>query len=153
MRIIVCLVLSAAVCGWSSITPAVQPRSGCENVRGTVVAQITGTSTACPFGTIEGDVFDEAGSLIGTTAACISDLAPRGNGAFHADITHLYSIGNLNFSTEDQGVLNEIAPNLFRFENRLTIVDGATGFLRAHGLVNTDSGEINLTFNGRICVE
>jgi hypothetical protein len=153
MRVMICLLLCLVVCGWSSVTPAVQPQSDCQNVRGTVEAQITGTSGACPVATIAGEVFDETGTQIGTTTACITSFDQRGNGAIHAELTHDYSIGNLNFSTNDQGVLTLIGPNLFRFENRLTIVDGASGFLRAHGLVNLASGEINLTFNGRICVE
>lgn len=153
MRLIICLVLCIAVCGLSNTAPAVQSQTGCQNVRGTVEADITGTSGACPVATIEGQVFDETGTLIGSTSACITNFEQLGNGAIHADLSHEYSIGPLNFSTDDQGVLTEIAPDLFRFENSLTIVDGATGFLRAHGTVNLDSGEINLTFNGRICVE
>lgn len=152
MRVIICLVLSLTVYGSSGITSAAQPQSECENVRGTIEAQISNLS-GCPIASIAGDVFDETGTLVGTTTACLVSLDQRGTGSIEAVLTHDYSIGGLNFSTNDQGVLNEIAPSLFRFENRLTIVDGATGFLRAHGLVNFVSGEINLTFNGRICVE
>ncbi len=153
MRLVLCLLLVGVVCVWPSFTPAGRSQSDCENVRGTVDAQITGNSNACPVATIEGDVFDETGTQIGTTTACITNFDQRGNGAIHADLTHQYSIGNLNFATHDQGVLTEIAPNLFRFENRLTIVDGASGFLRAHGLVSLATGEIDLRFNGRICEE
>ncbi|MGH9882876.1 MAG: hypothetical protein ACRD6N_15670 [Pyrinomonadaceae bacterium] len=152
MRLIICLVLCLTVCGWSNVTPAVQPQSDCENVRGTVEAQITGMSDACPVATIAGVVFDETGTQIGTTTACILSLDQRGNGSIPAELTHVYSLGDLNFSTHDQGVLNLIAPDLYRFENRLTIVDGASGFLRARGIVNFASGEINLKYNGRICV-
>lgn len=153
MRLIICLVLVVAICGSAAITQAVQPQSDCQNVRGTVEAQITGTSSACPVATIEGDVFDETGTHIGTTTACITDFIERGDRTLHAELSHSYTIGNLNFSTADDGVLTQIAPNLFRFENRLSIVDGATGFLRAHGLVNFVTGEIDLTFTGQICVE
>jgi hypothetical protein len=152
MRLVICLVLVLALCGTASTAPAVESASGCENVRGTVEAQITGTSSSCPGGTIVGDVFDESGNQIGTTTACIISADDKGN-TLHADLTHTYTIGNLNFSTVDQGVLSLIAPNLFRFENRLTIVDGASGFLRAHGTVDVSTGEINLAFNGQICVE
>lgn len=151
MRLIICVVLCLTVYGSSGITLAVQPQSDCENVRGTIDAQVTNL-TGCPIALIAGDVFDETGTQVGTTTACLVSLDPRGSGSLEAVLTHAYSIGELNFSTNDRGVLTEIAPSLFRFENRLTIVDGATGFLRAHGLVNFASGEINLTFNGRICV-
>ena len=152
MRLIICLVLCLTVYGSSGVTSAVQPQSDCQNVRGTVEAQFFSPS-GCPIAAIAGDVFDETGTQIGTTTACVLSLEQRGAGSTEAVLSHAYSIGGLNFSTNDQGVLTEIAPSLFRFENRLTIVEGATGFLRAHGLVNFASGEINLTFNGRICIE
>ncbi|HEY8224269.1 MAG TPA: hypothetical protein VIG25_03255 [Pyrinomonadaceae bacterium] len=115
-------------------------------------AQITGNSTACPVATIAGQVFDETDTLIGVTTACITDFEQIGNGSIHAELSHSYSIGNLNFSTIDQGVLTLIAPNTYRFENRLRIVEGASGFLRARGTVNVGSGEIELAYNGHICV-
>ena len=152
MRLVICLVLILALWGSSSSAPAVESASGCENARGTVEAQITGTSSSCPGGTIVGDVFDESGNQIGTTTACIISADDKGN-TLHAELAHEYSIGNLNFSTADQGVLTLIAPNLFNFANRLTIVDGASGFLRAHGTVDVQTGEISLAFNGQICVE
>jgi len=152
MRLITCLVLCLTVYGSSGATVAVQPQSDCENVRGTVEAQFFNPS-GCPVAAIAGTVFDETGTQVGTTSACVLSLDQNGAGSMEAALTHAYSIGGLNFSTNDQGVLTEISPGLFRFENRLTIVEGATGFLRAHGLVNFTSGEIDLTFTGRICVE
>lgn len=152
MRFVICLVLVFAICGSSSNAPAFEPASGCENVKGTVEAQIIGLSSSCPGGTIVGDVFDEIGTQIGTTTACIRSVDDKGN-TLQAELTHDYSIGTLNFSTQDQGVLALIAPNLYHFENRLTIVQGASGFLHARGTVNVETGEINLGFNGRICVE
>jgi hypothetical protein len=151
MRFVVCLVLIFAICGSSTIAPAVESASGCEHAKGTVEARIIGSSASCPF-IIAGDVFDENLTHIGTTSACLMSAENKGN-VLPAALTHDYSIGDLNFSTVDQGVLTLIAPNLFRFENRLTIVEGASGFLRAHGTVDVDSGEILLDFNGQICVE
>jgi hypothetical protein len=151
MRFMISLVLCFALCGSVGMTSAMQIESDCQAVRGTVEAQITGTSTACPFATITGDVFDETGTQIGTTTACITNLIPVGDRSLQAELSHTYSIGGLEFTTNDDGVLTMIGPNLLRFENRLTIVDGATGFLRAHGLVHFDTGEIDLTFTGRVC--
>jgi hypothetical protein len=151
MRFMMSLVLCFALCGSAGITSAVQVQSDCQTVRGTVEAQIIGSGGGC-LATIAGDVFDETGTQIGTTTACIQSLfQEQENGAIHAELTHSYSIGSLNFITQDEGVLTMVGPELFRFENRLTVVGGATGFLRAHGLVHFDTGEIDLTFTGRIC--
>ena len=159
MRFIICLVLCLIIYGLSGTTSAVQSQSDCENVRGTIEAQV-GIFSCHGLASIEGDVFNETGTQIGTTTACLLTLDPRGaatgsllNRTLGTVMTHNYSIGGLNFSTEDEGVLTEISFGLFRFENRLTIVDGATGTLHAHGLANFSTGEIDLTFNGRICVE
>jgi hypothetical protein len=130
----------------------VESARDCENVMGTIEADIAGRNSSCPEGVIVGTVFDKDGNQIGTTTACILSVDQRGN-SLHAELTHNYTIGNLSFSTVDQGVLSLIAPNLFHFENRLTIVDGASGFLRAHGTVDFSFGHINLAFNGQICAE
>ena len=150
MRFLICLIVVFAIGGLSS-TVAMTFASECDVVRGTVEARIIGATPSCPTA-IVGEVFDESGIQIGTTSACLINAEGNGN-ALHADLTHQYAIGNLNFTTVEEGVLTLIAPDLFRFENRLTIVDGASGFLRAHGTVNMSSGEINLAFNGQICVE
>jgi hypothetical protein len=98
-------------------------------------------------------VFDGTDTLIGETTACITNFEQSGDGAIHADLTHSYTIGTLSFGTVDQGILTLVAPDTYRFENRLTIVDGASGFLRARGSLNGSTGEIELAYNGRICVE
>ncbi|HEU4875588.1 MAG TPA: hypothetical protein VFT44_20935 [Pyrinomonadaceae bacterium] len=151
MRFIICWILMLAIFGSSNIAPAPKAASKCDNVRGTVEAEIIGSNADCAV-VIVGDVFDVAGTHIGTTMACVISADEKGN-TLHAELTHDYSIGNLNFSTVDEGVLTPIAPGLFRFENRLTIVDGASGFLRAHGTVNFANGEINLAFSGQVCAE
>jgi hypothetical protein len=103
--------------------------------------------------TVAGDVFDDDDNLIGTTTACLMSATPRGNGALHVRLGHTFSIGTLVFTTEDQLVLAPIAPPLYRVNNSLTIVSGASGFLRTHGTVNFATGEVNLRFNGLICTE
>ena len=153
MRIAICLIVAVTVCSSLPTAVDVRSRSNCENVRGSVRAQVTGNSAACPVATIAGQVFDETDTLIGETTACITNFEQSGDGSIHADLTHSYTLGNLSFSTIDQGVLTLVAPDLYRFENRLTIVDGAAGFLRARGSLIGSSGEIELTYNGRICGE
>src|SRR4030095_5124408 len=146
-------VVAVFVCASFPTVADVRSSSNCENVRGSVRAQITGNSAACPVATIAGQVFDGTDTLIGETTACITNFEQSGNGSIHADLTHSYTIGNLSFSTIDQGVLTLVATDVYHFENRLTIVEGASGFLRARGSVNISTGEIELAYNGRICAE
>lgn len=153
MRLMVCSIVAVFVCASFPTTAEVRLRSNCENVRGSVRAQVTGNSATCPVATIVGQVFDGTDTLIGETIACITNFEQSGDGAIRADLTHSYTIGNLSFSTIDQGVLTLVAPDTYRFENRLTIVDGASGFLRARGSLIGSTGEIKLAYNGRICVE
>jgi hypothetical protein len=153
MRFVVCLVLIVLTCGLLTNTPAVRATSDCENVRGTVKARIGVSIPDCSEGTIIGDVFDETGTQIGTTTACIITAERKGKRATQVQLTHTYSIGNLNFTTVDEGVLTLIQPDLYRFENNLTIVDGASGFLHAQGTVDLVNSELNLQFSGQICVE
>jgi hypothetical protein len=103
--------------------------------------------------TVAGDVFDDDDNLIGTLTACLTSVTPRGDGSLHVVIGHTFNLGTLVFTTQDQLVLAPIAPPLYRVNNRLTIVSGASGFLRTHGTVNFATGEVNLTFNGLICTE
>lgn len=151
MRFVVCLVLIVLTCGLLTNTPAVRATSDCENVRGTVEAFFGAPTGDCPGGVIVGDVLDETGTKIGSTTACIITADLQGKRARHVQLTHTYSIGNLNFSTVDEGVLTLVLPNLFHFENRLTIVEGASGFLHAQGTV--EDRDVNLQFSGKICVE
>ena len=138
-------------CGLLTNTTPVRATSDCENVRGTVEAFFAAPTGDCPGGVILGDVFDEKGTKIGSTTACIITADLKGKRAQHVQLTHTYSIGNLNFSTVDEGVLTLVLPNLFHFENNLTIVDGASGFLHAQGTI--DDRDVNLQFSGKICVE
>ena len=149
MRFVVTFVLCVALCGSAAITSAVEVESDCQTVRGTIEAEIIGAGDGC-LANIAGEVFDETGAQIGTTTACIENLVQRSSGgAIHAELHHTYTIGSLTFRTEDEGVLARLESDVLLFENRLTIVDGATGFLRAHGIIN--GSEINLSFTGRIC--
>ena len=151
MRFVVGLVLIVLTCGLSTNRPAVRAATECENVSGTIEAFFAAPTGDCPGGEIFGDVFDQSGVKIGTTTACIISADLKGKRAQHVQVTHTYSIGNLNFSTVDEGVLTLVRPDLFHFENNLTIVDGASGFLHAQG--TADDREINLQFSGKICVE
>jgi hypothetical protein len=103
--------------------------------------------------TVAGDVFDDDDNLIGTTTACLMSVTPSGNGALHVMLSHTFDLGTLVFTTQDQLVLAPIAPPLYRVNNSLTIVSGASGFLRTHGTVNFATGEVNLRFNGLICTD
>ena len=141
------LVTGAFVC---AATPAA---ADCQPTSGTAVAIIGAPSPSCPVATVAGDVFDDDDNLIGTTTACLMSATPRGNGTLHVSLGHTFSIGTLVFTTEDELVLAPIAPPLYRLNNSLTIVSGASGFLRTHGTVNFATGEVNLTFNGLICTE
>jgi len=145
--IIACLLTAAFVCAATPTAADCQPTSG------TTVAIIGAPSPSCPVATVAGDVFDDDDNLIGTTTACLMSATPRGNGALHVLLSHTFSIGTLVFTTEDQLVLAPIAPPLYRVNNSLTIVSGASGFLRTHGTVNFATGEVNLRFNGLICTE
>ena len=141
------LLTAAFVC---AATPAA---ADCQPTSGTAVAVIGAPSPSCPVATVAGDVFDDDDNLIGTITACLSSVTPRGNGALHVVLGHTFNIGTLSFTTEDQLVLAPIAPPLYRVNNSLTIVSGASGFLRTHGTVNFATGEVNLRFNGLICTD
>ena len=139
--------LAGAFC---AATPAA---ADCQPTSGTAVAIIGAPSPSCPVATVAGDVFDDDDNLIGTTTGCLMSAIPRGNGTLHVRLGHTFSIGTLVFTTEDQLVLAPIAPPLYRLNDSLTIVYGASGFLRTHGTVNFATGEVNLRFNGLICSE
>lgn len=145
--VIASLLTAAFVC---AATPAA---ADCQPASGTTVAIIGAPSPSCPVATVAGDVFDDDDNLIGTTTACLMSVTPRGDGALHVVLSHTFSLGTLVFTTEDQLVLAPIAPPLYRVNNSLTIVAGASGFLRTHGTVNFATGEVNLRFNGLICTE
>ena len=153
MRLMVCSIVAVFVCASFPTTADVQSPSNCQNVRGSVQAQIRGNSRACPVAVIVGQVFDETDTQIGETTACITQVEHVGPKLLRADLSHTYTIGNLNFTTIDEGLLELIGPSIYRFENHLTIVDGASGFLRARGTVDFRILEVDLTYNGRICVE
>jgi hypothetical protein len=145
--VIASLLTAAFVCA------ATRAAADCQPTSGTTVAIIGTPSPSCPVATVAGDVFDDDDNLIGTTTACLSSVTPSGNGALHVMLGHTFNLGTLVFTTEDQLVLAPIAPPLYRVNNSLTIVSGASGFLRTHGTVNFATGEVNLRFNGLICTE
>ncbi|HXH06966.1 MAG TPA: hypothetical protein VNI83_10285 [Vicinamibacterales bacterium] len=133
--------------------PPAHAQSQCQNVRGTINAQLRDPTENCPVATVAGDVFDESGNLIGTTTACITNLQQAGEGAIHVDLTHWYTVNGVTFGTVDRGVLSPVGPLLYHFNNRLSIATGASGFLRGHGTVNFETGAVNLRYHGRICSE
>ena len=141
------LLTAAFVC---AATPAA---ADCQPASGTVVAIIGAPSPSCPVATVAGDVFDDDDNLIGTTTGCLISVTPRGNGALQVVLSHTFNLGTLSFTTEDRAVLPPIAPPLYRVNNNLTIVSGASGFLHTHGTANFGTGEVNLRFNGLICTE
>lgn len=130
----------------------------CGNLKGSIEASfVSGEAWD-----IEAQLFDLAGNSVGHGFAWIDALEPHGEGApgegaIHADLRHHYVIGGSDLYTEDRGVLSPIAPPLFAFNNRLEVTggtgafDGATGMLRAHGTVDLGSGEIHLSYHGRVC--
>lgn len=141
--------LLAAAIGYAATSAEVN----CQPVSGTATALIGPPCDSCPVATVTGNVYDDAGNLLGTTTACLKSMTPSGSGALHVVLSHTFNLGSLSFTTEDQLVLSPIAPPVYRVNNSLTIVSGATGFLRTHGTVNFGTGEVNLRFNGLICAE
>ena len=114
------LLTAAFVCA------AMPAAADCQPASGSAVAILGAPSPACPVATVAGDVFDDNDNLIGTLTACLMSVAPSGNGALHVVLSHTFSLGTLVFTTEDQLVLAPIAPPLYRVNNSLTIVSGAT---------------------------
>ena len=150
VAVLLALLLFVTLATSSQAAPAA---ADCQPASGTVIAIIGAPSPSCPVATVGGDVFDDDDNLIGATTACLISVTPSGDGALHVMLSHTFSIGPLSFTTEDQLVLAPIAPPLYRVNNSLTIVSGATGFLHTHGTVNFGTGEVNLRFNGLICPE
>ena len=139
------------------VATSARPAASCSNVRATVHATLhlpAGTAT----GTISGDIN-------GLVSAHISHIRQSEDGTLHVLMEHTYTntdpLGT--FDTSDHAVLSPVdaSNKLYRMNNRLTIVSGsgsgsysgASGYIHTHGDLHlVDSGSINLSLNGRLCV-
>lgn len=143
--------------------PSLSVGTVCNNVRGSVVGYFV--SNLEIEGTISGDVAGQAFATIQSAEWRKNDKS--------ADValTHRYVTPEGEIFTSDTGTLKPIAEaidgyyNWYEFDNRLTVVggtgayEGATGSMRASGLVNpyiTPTGYgpagVQLTYMGRVCV-
>jgi hypothetical protein len=120
----------------------------CRNIEGTDVAQFTGPTTA--VGTLTGD-------LEGTFEAVIDEITPGDDGSLHivAHRTITNALGTI--STSDGGVLSPVEPPLYRANGEYEFVSGTgayaevSGWIRIHGDVNLATGEVLVSYSGRIC--
>lgn len=157
----------ASACGRSPVAPSYRadvaiapaatssrPAANCTNIAAHV------TATLQPGGTAIGSI---TGDITGGVTATISLITPSGdgNGSLHVLMEHHYTnalpFGRLD--TSDHAVLapSDKSDDVFRMNNRLTIVGGdgifadATGELATHGTVDFGTGAIDLTLKGRVC--
>lgn len=122
---------------------------GCVNIAGTDIAQFTSPTTAT--GALHGD-------LQGTFDATILELRPTEDGSIHlvAERTIVNEHGTI--STSDSGVLSHVEGSLYRANGQYTFVSGTglyedvSGGIRIHGDVDLGTGEVMLTYFGRICL-
>ena len=143
-------VTQASLDGVSSASA--RPSAACANLAATVVATLSG-------GTASGDI---NGDINGPVSAAIHRVDRSGAGALHVVMEHHYT--NLDpfgrIDTSDRAVLAPIdrAAGLYRMNNRLTVTGGAgiyagaSGHIHTHGTVNFETGAINLSLTGRVCV-
>ncbi len=120
----------------------------CQNIEGTDVAQFTGPTSA--VGTLTGD-------LEGTFEAVIDEIRPGDDGSLHlkAHRTIVNALGTIN--TSDAGVLSPEEPPLYRANGEYTFISGTgayasvSGWIRIHGDVNLQTGEVLVRYEGRMC--
>lgn len=121
---------------------------GCANVSGTDIAQFTGPTTA--VGTLDGD-------LQGTFEATILEIRPGDDGSLHLMAERTVTNAEGTISTSDSGVLSPVEGSLYRANGEYTFVAGTglyedvSGGIRIHGDVDLGTGEVALTYFGRVC--
>jgi hypothetical protein len=119
----------------------------CENVRGAIEGDFTAP---------EGFTMQGLGSAV-VTVLELDIKGRKGQGTIHSVTLHQISTPRGTIMTTDEGVLAPIDPPLYRLNHRWTItgatgdLDGASGFLHPHALINLGTGDIEGFYHGRIC--
>lgn len=121
----------------------------CEAVRG----QVTGLSLPV----LDGDALvgfrvegaSVSGALSATSTADFSIVRADPDGTLHLTGSHVFHDldGALLFRTQDEGVTTADG----QVENRMTLVEGATGTIQTTGTVDLQTGALSLTYSGEVC--
>jgi hypothetical protein len=142
-----CLALAALpLLGMTTSIPPVRAESNCFNVSGTLT-------------TNPGGGFTVTGDLAGMLFVRFFDLQPSGDGALHASAGHHWVTALGDLYDVDEVVLAPVAPPVYHVDNRMTIVGGtgifagATGSIHVQGLTNFATGEVDIVYHGRICLQ
>jgi hypothetical protein len=124
-----------------------RPAAYCQNVAGTVVAQIAFTEVGFDAYTIEA-TGPMAGTPPGTkfVTAVIQSITP--GGTIHFTSIHEWPVTDFGpMKSSDVGHIN---PN-GRGHMLLTIVEGGSGFIQVHSLTDLNTGIVDVRYHGRVC--
>lgn len=125
------------------------PRTSCEAVTGEVIGL---SLPVLEEGALVGFRVEGAavsGDLPGTSSADFRIVRTDDEGTLHLTGSHTFRDpdGTVRFRTEDEGTTTAEG----HVENRMTLVEGATGTLTTEGAVNLETGALTLAYTGEVC--
>lgn len=90
-----------------------------------------------------------SGDLPGTSTADFHIASAADDGTLHLTGSHTFldAEGAVRFRTDDEGTTTAEG----RVENRMTLVEGATGTLTTTGAVDLETGALTLRYEGEVC--
>jgi hypothetical protein len=124
-----------------------RPAAYCQNIEGTVVAQVAFTDVGFDAYAIEA-TGPMAGTPPGTkfVTAVIHSITP--GGTIHFTSVHEWPVTDFGpMKSSDVGHIN---PN-GRGHMKLTIVEGGSGFIQVHSLADLNTGIVDVRYHGRVC--
>lgn len=125
------------------------PAASCENVAGTFLGQVVPTADG-----FDGYVIATTGPLAGNVPGSklftetVQKVTPGGTTFYTGN--HAFETTDLgSFSTHDVGLITPLG----RVNSTLTLVEGGSGLISAHGAVDLASGLLEIRYHGRVCPE
>jgi hypothetical protein len=125
-----------------------RPAEACQNIGGTVELSATPIIVEDELVGFDAVATTITGHLEGSMTAVVEITSTSPGGVIHFGGVHFFSGSQFgDFQTIDRGL---VAPS-GRVNNDLTIVDGASGFIKAHGTVDLSTLTIHAWYHGRVC--
>ncbi len=125
------------------------PSASCKNITGTFLGQVVPTASG-----FDGYVIATTGPLAGNApdSKLFSETVQkvtRGGTTFYTGNHAFETIALGAFSTHDTGLITPHG----RVNSTLTIFEGGSGAISAHGAVDLATGLLEIRYHGRVCTE